>query len=193
MNDATAFAVGEAWVGSAAGTNKSVSITLGTGFGSAFIDEGLPVVERDDTPKMGCVWHLPFKESIADDYFSTRWYIRQYEGLTGKVMPGVKEIAADARTNPQAAALFTEYGSDIGQFLGGWLLKFGAEVLVIGGNLAGAADLFMPAFDKSLADLGCNTRIAWSELKEDAAIIGSARLIDPDYWKRIEPLIAKMN
>lgn len=193
MNDATAFAVGEAWIGSAADTKKSVSITLGTGFGSAFIDEGIPVVERDDTPKMGCVWHLPFKKGIADDYFSTRWYIRQYEALTGKVMPGVKEIADDARTNPKAAALFTEFGGDIGHFLGEWLNKFNAEVLVIGGNLSGASDLFMPAFEKSLAELGCKTRIAWSELREDAAIIGSARLLDQDYWKRIEPLIPKMN
>ena len=36
MNDASSFAVGEAWAGSASKFNRSLSITLGTGFGSAF-------------------------------------------------------------------------------------------------------------------------------------------------------------
>lgn len=193
MNDATAFAVGEAWMGTAVGTKKSVSITLGTGFGSAFIDEGIPVVDRADTPKMGCVWHLPFQDGIADDCFSTRWYTKRYENLTGKSLPGVREIADEARKNPQIAALFKEFGGNIGIFLGEWLNRFNAEVLVIGGNMAGAADLFMPAFEQSLKNLKCTTRIAWSELKEDAAIIGSARLLDPVYWSKIEPLIEKMN
>ncbi|MFO7616111.1 MAG: ROK family protein [Bacteroidales bacterium] len=193
MNDATAFAVGEAWVGEAAGIRKSVAITLGTGFGSAFIDNGIPVVDREDTPKMGCVWHLPFKEGIADDYFSTRWYVRSMKDLTGETLPGVREIAEEARRNPSVARLFEEFGANIGSFLGEWLNRFEAEVLVIGGNMAGAADLFMPSFEKSLATHNCNTRIAWSELKEDAAIIGSARLIDPGYWTKIQPLIEKMN
>jgi glucokinase len=193
MNDATAFAVGEAWMGVAEGTRKSMAITLGTGFGSAFIDEGIPVVERKDTPPLGCVWHLPFKDSIADNYFSTRWFVKQYADLSGETMPGVKEIADIARKDPKVAALFAEYGEGIGGFLGPWLNTFQAEVLVIGGNMAGASDLFLPAFEKALADLNCSTRIAWSELKEDAALIGSARLLDPAYWFKIERLIEKMN
>lgn len=193
MNDATAFAVGEAWMGVAEGTGKSVAITLGTGFGSAFIDDGIPVVERQDTPPMGCVWHLPYKDGIADDSFSTRWFVKQYAALTGQTMPGVKEIADFARKDPKVAALFREYGSGIGGFLGPWLNLFGAEVLAIGGNMVGASDLFLPAFEKALADLNCKTRIAWSELKEDAALIGSARLLEPSYWSKIEPLIEKMN
>ena len=193
MNDATAFAVGEAWMGVAEGTQRSMAITLGTGFGSAFIDDGIPVVDRKDTPPLGCVWHLPYKDGIADDSFSTRWFVKQYATLTGETLPGVKEIAEVARKDPKVAALFREYGAGIGGFLGPWLNTFRAEVLVIGGNMAGASDLFLPAFEKALADLNCTTRIAWSELKEDAALIGSARLLDPAYWLRIEPLIEKMN
>jgi glucokinase len=193
MNDATAFAVGEAWTGVAEGTRKSVAITLGTGFGSAFIDDGIPVVDRNDTPALGCVWHLPFKDGIADDFFSTRWFVKQYAALTGETVSGVKEIADVARKDPKIAVLFSDYGSGIGGFLGPWLNTFHAEVLVIGGNMAGASDLFLPAFEQALADLNCTTRIAWSELKEDAALIGSARLLDPAYWIKIEPLIEKMN
>ena len=45
MNDASAFAVGEAWAGSASDFNRSLSITLGTGFGSAFISNHIPIVD----------------------------------------------------------------------------------------------------------------------------------------------------
>ena len=193
MNDASSFAVGEAWMGVAENTVKSVAITLGTGFGSAFIDDGIPVVEREDTPPMGCAWHLPYLDGIADDCFSTRWFVGQYAKLTGQTASGVREIAEHARQDPKITALFTEFGNGLGTFLGPWLILFQAEVLVIGGNMAGASDLFLPAFEKALADMNCTTRIAWSELKEDAALIGSARLLDPSYWPKISSLIKKMN
>jgi len=125
MNDATAFAVGEAWMGVAEGTEKSMAITLGTGFGSAFIEDGIPVVDRADTPPLGCVWHLPYKDGIADDSFSTRWFVRQYADLSGVTVSGVKEIADVARKDPKIAALFAEYGAGIGGFLGPWLNTFG--------------------------------------------------------------------
>ena len=77
MNDASSFAVGEAWAGSAIKAVRSLSITLGTGFGSAFISNKIPIVDGPEVPKIGCVYHLPYKDGIADDYFSTRWFSRQ--------------------------------------------------------------------------------------------------------------------
>jgi len=69
MNDASAFAVGEAWAGSASGADRSLSITFGTGFGSAFISKRIPIVDGPEVPKMGCIYHIPYKDGIADDYF----------------------------------------------------------------------------------------------------------------------------
>jgi glucokinase len=90
MNDASAFAVGEAWAGIASSVNRSMSITLGTGFGSAFVNGKIPVVDGPDVPKLGCVYHIPHKDGIADDYFSTRWFLGRYKTLTGKELKGVK-------------------------------------------------------------------------------------------------------
>ncbi|MFN0215070.1 MAG: ROK family protein, partial [Saprospiraceae bacterium] len=86
LNDASSFAVGEAWMGEGRGFEKVVVITLGTGFGSAFTDKGVPIVSGESVPKEGCLWHLPFKDSIADDYFSTRWFIGEYQKQTGIVL-----------------------------------------------------------------------------------------------------------
>ena len=84
MNDASSFAVGEAWAGSAVKVNRSLAITLGTGFGSAFVSNRIPIVDGDEVPKLGCIYHIPYKEGIADDYFSTRWFTDQYKKATGE-------------------------------------------------------------------------------------------------------------
>ena len=192
MNDASAFAVGEAWLGKAAGVDRSVSITLGTGFGSAFVDNGVPVVEREDVPAMGCVWHLPFKDGIADDSFSTRWYIRRYAEMSNHRASGVKEIADRVATDQMANEVFAEFGQNLGEFLGPWLKKFEAKVLVIGGNVSGAYNLFGGYFEEKLAQQNVTTTIGISELKEDAALVGSARMFEQDFWNEVNPLLSKM-
>lgn len=192
MNDASAFAVGEAWLGSAKDVDKSMSITLGTGFGSAFVDGGVPIVDGDEVPEMGCVWHLPFADGIADDSFSTRWFIKRYKEETGLDVNGARPIAEAAKGNPKAKSIFDEFGNNIGQFLGPWLKKFDAKVLVIGGNVTGAYNLFGPAFESALESVGAKTKIELSTLKEDAAIIGSARMLDVNFWEKIKPILPKM-
>ncbi|MFZ2287946.1 MAG: ROK family protein [Bacteroidales bacterium] len=192
MNDASSFAVGEAWAGKAAGFGKMMAITLGTGFGSAFVDNRIPVVDGDRVPRMGCVYHLPFGTGIADDYFSTRWFTSRYRELTGKEAEGVKEVAMEAMHLPVVRSIFTEFGSSLGTFLAPWLMKFEAEILVIGGNISNGWELFGPGFERTLREAGCNTTVAISELKEDAALLGSAYLLDEGFWKAVQPALALM-
>lgn len=192
MNDASSFAVGEAWAGKAKEYGKSVAITLGTGFGSAFVDDRIPVVDGPLVPKMGCVYHLPFEKGIADDYFSTRWLVSRYEELTGKKAGGAKDVADAAASDPSAMQVFNEFGDNLGGFLAPWLIKFGAEVLVIGGNISHAYNLFGGSFEKRLEDSGCSIKIAISELKEDAALLGSAYLLDTSFWKSVQHALPLM-
>jgi len=142
INDATAFAIAEAWIGKASSFDKVIALTLGTGFGSAFIDKGIPVLNEKNVPEMGCIWHIPYKEGIANDYFSTPWFTRNYLERTGIVVQGVREIAGLAKNDPFVLSLFKEYGSNMGEFLAPFVKMFDAKVLVIGGNITGAFDLF---------------------------------------------------
>ncbi|MDP4291565.1 MAG: ROK family protein [Bacteroidota bacterium] len=192
MNDASAFAIGEAWLGKAAKEDRSVSITLGTGFGSAFVDNGVVVVERDDVPKLGCVWHLPYHDGIADDSFSTRWFIKEYASHSNHQAEGVKEIAVKATSDPIAKEIFVEFGNNLGEFLGPWLKKFQAKALVIGGNVTGAYNLFGKPFEQALKKQNVTAAIHISDQMEDSAIIGSARMFDPVFWEKIKPLLPKM-
>jgi len=192
LNDASAFGVGEAWRGRAVTSKRSISITLGTGLGAAFVDDGVPVVDGDLVPRMGSMWHLPFNDGIADAAFSTRRFVERYARKTGEALDGVKALAARAATDPRATEVFGEFGTNLGRFMGAWVKNFAAEILVIGGNISAAYDLFGPALEASFNQQQISSAIAVSELKEAAAAIGSARLFEDRFWKRIKPLLAKM-
>ena len=186
LNDAASFAVGEAWLGAGKGFERVVVITLGTGFGSAFVDKGIPISKREDVPKEGCLWHLPHADGMADDYFSTRGLVNLYAKISGKQLPNAKAVADAIPTDPAAAKTFAQFGSDLAAFLGPWLTKFQADCLVIGGNIARAFDHFGPTFSAALMEVSPKTSIVLSTLGENAAIIGSARSFETDFWNQVK-------
>lgn len=193
INDATAFAIGEDWIGMASGSKRSMAITLGTGFGSAFLSDRLPVVSGSEVPEMGCVWYLPFENGTADDYFSTRGFLNRYFEKTGVQVSGVKALAQLADEQVDAKMLFEDFGNKLGLFLAPWVVKFGVEVLVIGGNISYAFHLFGESLKTSLEANGADIRIAVSELKESASMIGSAVLVDEKYFGRVKSLLPQMS
>lgn len=192
LNDAMSFAVGECWQGQSSGYEHVVAITLGTGFGSAFLSEGVPQIGGEGVPAMGYVYNIPYKNSMADDYFSTRWITKEYFLRTGIHLSGVKEIAECAPNDVLARKLFEDFGIDLGTFMAPLLLNFKADCLVIGGNISGAYPLFGPSFENALKEQNIYIKVVISELMEKAAMAGSARLLDPIFWEEIKPLLSKI-
>lgn len=192
MNDALSFAVGECWSGKASRCTETVAVTLGTGLGSAFLSRGIPVIEGDRVPEMGYLYHIPYEKGIADEYFSTRWLVAEYALRTGKTCSGVKEIAMLASTDQAAQELLTGFGHDLGMFLSPFLKRFGADCLILGGNITGAYPWFGPELEDAMKGCHVNVFIYISELMESAAMLGSARLLDETFWKEIKPIIAKI-
>ena len=184
-NDASCFAIGADGYGVSKDHDRSISITLGTGFGSAFIDQGVPIVVREDVPEDGCLWHLPFKEGIGDEYFSTRWFVKEYQTRFGNTLLGVKDVAEQATTNPSAQRIFDDFGINLAEFLSPWIQKFAPSVLVIGGNISKAFDLFSISLQEGFSQNGLSLEIKVSTLQEDAALIGSARLLNDDYFSKL--------
>ena len=192
MNDVSAFAVGEAVIGKAADADRSMSVTLGTGFGSAFISKRIPIVDGPEVPKLGCVYHIPYKDGIADDYFSTRGLLKRYKETTGKELSGVKELSDMASSDDTISGIFKEFGKDLGSFLAPYLNTFRAEILVIGGNISYAYDLFGDVFEERLKKENCTCKVELSTLKEDAALFGSAYLLDDDFWNDVQHALPLM-
>jgi glucokinase len=171
-NDAEAFLEGEIFGGAAKGFNRVIGITLGTGLGSARCIDG-PTEDAELS-----VW--PFQNGIIEDYVSTRGLIKTYREITGFPIKDVKSLADSYHSGSGANKAFKIFASNLSIFLRMFIERDRPEVVVVGGNIAHAWDLFMPDVRKHLADLMENTRIVKSQLDENAALIGGACCFLPD-------------
>lgn len=177
VNDATAFSLGCFWYGSGKGSNQMVAITLGTGFGSSFISEGKAIEEGNTVPENGYLWDKPFKEGIADDYFSTRWFVNSFNEVSSEEVTGVKRIAELAKSgNAEAISLFNGFGENLANCLAEHLQIFNTDVVVMGGNIAEAFELFKPSLYSELSARGLEIPFKVSILKESAAMLGAVTL-----------------
>lgn len=141
INDADAFGVGEWTAGALRGTRRGVAMTLGTGIGSAFIADGLPVTTGDDVPRLGEV-HTIRIHGVPLEEIVSRGAIRQtYQDLTGEWLE-VKDIAERAYAiEPAALEVFDEAFAALAEAMVPVLERFGAEALVIGGSIAQSREL----------------------------------------------------
>ncbi|MGN6490623.1 MAG: ROK family protein [Agriterribacter sp.] len=168
MNDATAFLAGEAKAWAGKGCRHVVGITLGTGLGSAIYINGC----FED----GDLYSFPFRESRAEEYLGSRWFVGAYGKQTAKAVTGAKELAAMAPHDAVAQGIFTEFGHTLAEVL---IKRFATrfpERIVIGGNIAKAWDLFHPHCAAHLLQSGFDCELLPARLGEDAALIGAAFL-----------------
>jgi glucokinase len=171
--------------GEASKHRRLLAITLGTGFGTTFIDNHLPVAGKYEIPEDGFLYRVPFKDAVADEYFSTRWFIREYESVSGRKIAGVKEIAEEAESDEKVAAIFTTFGENLGGFLVPWLTRFEADCLVIGGNISAAYPRFESVLKNEFEKGNLSIQVYISTLQEDAALAGSAYLCDNDFYAQL--------
>jgi glucokinase len=165
-NDGDLFAAGEAaygllpevnrWLTEGGSTKRYrnlLGITLGTGFGGGLVAQG--GLLRGDNSAAGEIWLVRNKlhpDQCAEEGTSIRAVRTVYaEGAAVPLTaaPEPQEIAAIARgTSPgnQAAALeaFRRLGEQAGDAVANALTLLDGLV-VVGGGLAGAADLFLPS------------------------------------------------
>lgn len=172
LNDATAYLAGEHRFGSGQGADSLLGITLGTGLGSAWFMNG--------TRMEGDLYCFPFREGVAEDYISARWLINTYYEKTGISLPGVREIGKQAQQQDEKAlTLFDIFGQTLAEVL---LARFHSvipERVVLGGNIARAANLFLPSCQAKLSAAGSEPTFVVSALGENAALMGAAGL-----WER---------
>ncbi|MEM9646971.1 MAG: ROK family protein [Bacteroidota bacterium] len=185
LNDATSFAVGEAWLSEEEGHHRQLCITLGTGLGAGFVADGIPVVHGALVPENGCLWNLPYRDGIADDYFSTRGCINAYYDLTGRTATGVKQLANAYSSDFSAQKVFADFGKELGDFLAPKLTMFKADALVLGGNISKAYACFGQELQTSLNENGISLPIRISNHMEKAAIMGCTRIFEPHFWKGV--------
>lgn len=169
-NDAEAFLQGEVVVGAGTGSRKVLGLTLGTGFGSALSVDGIV----KDLNLGG----EPYKESIADDYFSTRWFLRRYREITGLSATGVSALISMSKHSAVVRNIFDEFTVNLSLFLRNIIQTEAPDVIVIGGNIAKASGMFVDELTSRLTAYAESLKIKLALLGEDAALMGAAAAFD---------------
>jgi len=169
-NDAEAFLQGEVVAGAGTGFRKVIGITLGTGFGSALSVDGI-VNDLNLGSEV-------YRDSIADDYFSTRWFLRRYHEITGLSATGVSGLILTSKHSAVVRGIFDEFTVNLSLFLKDIVLDEKPDTLVIGGNIAKASGMFLDELTNLLTSYAESLRIKLAVLGEDAALMGAAASFD---------------
>ncbi len=170
-NDAEAAVVGEGCYGASQTFHRVIGVTLGTGFGSAFIANGDVISEGPDVPPNGWLYSFPANGVRADDTFSTRGLQTRLDaaGLQGLTLT---VAAQQARLGDRKCqAVFESFGSDLGHFLHPFALSFQADAILFLGGIASAFDCFELGLRQSLSQ-----SLLIGELGAWAALLGASDL-----------------
>ena len=173
LNDAEAFLLGEWWAGAARGHTRALGITLGTGLGSAFLEEGR-FVRSGRVPADGALYTLVFRGRPVEQTISRGALLARYgAGRDGD--PDVEQIAVRARAGEaRARRVFEELAADLGEFLAAPLEAFDPTCLVVGGSIAHAWDQLESTLVQALAT--CRPLVVARAVNiDDAPLLGAAR------------------
>jgi predicted NBD/HSP70 family sugar kinase len=171
LNDAAAYLLGEVGAGAARGVKRVVCFTLGTGVGSGFAVDGRVVTQGKGVPPGGEIWNVPYLGGIVEDQISTRAIKKAYAERNGQE----REVASIAHYavggDPDAAAVFQEFGRTLGIAIKDLLEDFAPDVVVLGGGISRSAPLFLEDVKAELANTRIEVRIA--ELGDNAPLAGA--------------------
>ncbi|MEK3834810.1 ROK family protein [Paenibacillus sp. FSL R7-0128] len=148
-NDARLFALG---VSAEFPRKRFMALTLGTGLGSAFIDNSRIMESGPGIPPNGWLYDQPYLDGRADDWFSRRGILKlaREAGIGEAGLPGanmdVKELAHEAREgNAAARGVFAEFGARLGELLQPYVDGYRPDFIILGGQISKSHDLLGPA------------------------------------------------
>jgi predicted NBD/HSP70 family sugar kinase len=176
LNDADAFTLGEWAYGAAAGSRRCVGLTLGTGVGSGWLVDGRIVSSGAGVPPDGRAHRLEIDGAPLEDTVSRRAIRRAYQQAGGDPDADVREIANQARCGVGAASDVLQHAMRaLGRALAPRVRDFGADIIVVGGSMAGSWELFGPWFIDGFDGSGPAPAVSLAKHPQDAALLGAGR------------------
>ncbi|KKO54884.1 ROK family protein [Paenibacillus sp. DMB20] len=148
-NDALMFGLG---IGLRFPSERLICLTLGTGLGSAFVENGQLVSATDGVPLNGMLFAEPYRDSIVDDYFGRRGILgmASQRGILAE-NTDVADLAEAAKLgDAEALELFHEYGRRLGEMLLPYVIAFKPDRIVLGGQISNSFALWENDMQQSL-------------------------------------------
>jgi len=179
-NDSNCFALGEYRFGAHSGEKDFVGITLGTGMGAGIIKNGALIPDANRCS--GEFGNIPYLDGIYENYCSGMFFGRTF-GKNGE------EVALEASKGEKwAIEAYHQFGMHLGNGIKTIQLAVDPRMIIIGGSLAKAKDLFEESMWKSISDTLFpstlkNFRVMFSETA-NVAILGAAALCFDAYGNK---------
>lgn len=151
LHDVEAFAVGESYFGPCREAERIFCLCIGTGAGSAFIENKAAVKDGADIPLNGWIYNTPFKESVIDDYISSRGIKKLSLKLLGRGLDGKSLYELCERGDKEAAAVFKCFGNDLKDAAMPFIKRFRPKAVVLGGQISGSFSFFGSALSEACA------------------------------------------
>lgn len=171
-NDANCFALGELYFGKGKGAGSMIGLTLGTGLGGGVIIHNKLFAGYNCGA--GEIGLLPYKDNVLEYYCSGSFFKNVY-GLDGVVV-----FEAALRGDARALKLYSELGVHVGQGIKAVVYTYDPELIVLGGSVSQAFNLFRETMWKEIRTLVYaktleRIRVEVSELA-NSGILGAAAL-----------------
>ncbi|HYP46016.1 MAG TPA: ROK family protein [Propionibacteriaceae bacterium] len=187
-------------LGAGVGVANLLFLPLGTGIAGAMVVDG-NLLEADGYAgeighvRVGAAEQLPCacgQRGCLETVTSAAGVSRSYGRLSGtsgpSPLPDAQQVAERARAGePAARAAYDVAAEGLAEALLVYLTLLAPEVVIIGGGLAGALDLFLPQIDaelRSRATLQRLPRIVPATLGADAGLVGAGLIGRADAARR---------
>ena len=172
-NDCNCFGLGVARYGEAKGYRDAVCVTLGTGVGGCLIIDGK--LYSGQNTGAGEIGNIPYLDKDYEYYCSSRVFVGK--GTTGK-----DAFIKAGQGDPEALALWDEFGGHIGKLVSLVVNAYDPQIIVFGGSIAAAFDLFKGGRYKELENFPYQRSISRLKITtssiDNAAILGAASLCE---------------
>lgn len=182
-NDANCAAIGERWHGAARDAADVLLLTLGTGVGGAvLLDGALFLGHGGAAAEPGLIGIQPDGPPCNS---GNRGSLESYCSIAGLArlspLPPPELVRLAQAGDPEALAVWQAYGRLLGTGISSLLYLFTPELVLLGGGLSAASDLFLPAVwqeveARVLAVSREGLRIERCALGNGAGRLGAARL-----------------
>ncbi len=171
-NDANCFAAGEKYFGAARPYDHAVGLIVGTGLGAGIIANGR--LYSGANCGAGEFGMLPYRDRNFEAYASGQ-YFRNVHGTTGR-----EAFERAGRGEPEALAMFAEFGGHLGEAVKSVCYAVDPEIVVLGGSVGRAFPYFREALwaaFESYAYAPARERLRIEvSATENVAILGAAAL-----------------
>ncbi len=180
VNDADAFAIGEWRQGVTAAAARCVGITLGSGIGSSFLDNGTPVTTGPTVPPHGRAHRLKIGDADLEDVVSRRAILGRYLAALDVTCPPGVDVSDvfdySRRGEDWATHVVQDAFGALGRALAPWFIQFGATAAAFGGGMTGSWDLILPPLRRGLTTAGARANIDLlpSADTEQSGLVGAA-------------------